>query len=362
MTSEKKKFENENENENKIKGDSRRSVDLYLSFSRPEHSPRIFERSSPMSHASNSTAPNVDIDIHTTLRLMQEQMQQQQHLLQQQQARIQQLEAESIEPNGLAYKNPRATVIKLRQKLLDVYPAIGEPKFFDAELPKNHDVFNWSDFHYTEGMEYKPPPVLQHSEVVLADAAKKHERDLVSIQGNMAHSTRFLDTLAFELVEDGDEESDVGRKVLGFLNTFRISLAHDASKISRMRENLYLDELGIKHGNDKEESLFTLESLAAKKAAADLVRKTYKKYEPPKDKTKKPDNKTNKDKSGSSDKPKDRQSGKSHSKDKSGYKSDNGKSGYKSDGGRSGGKSWNKSGGGQGKKQSDQGNDGEKSD
>ena len=95
-----------------------------------------------MSHASNSTAPNVDIDIHTTLRLMQEQMQQQQHLLQQQQARIQQLEAESIEPNGLAYKNPRATVIKLRQKLLDVYPAIGEPKFFDAELPKNHDVFN----------------------------------------------------------------------------------------------------------------------------------------------------------------------------------------------------------------------------
>ncbi|KAF9084377.1 hypothetical protein BGX29_002588 [Mortierella sp. GBA35] len=316
-----------------------------------------------MSHAPNATAPNVDIDIHTTLRLMQEQMQQQQALLQQQQARIQQLEAESIEQDGrLVYKNPRATLIKLRQELLDVYPAIGEPKFFDSELPKNHDVFNWNDYHYTEGMDYKPPPVLQHSEVSLTDTAKRHERDLVSIQGYLAQSTRFFDTFAFEIVEDGDEQSDLGRKVLGFLNTVRISTAHDASRISRMRENLYLDELGIKHGNDKEESLFTLESLAAKKAAADLVRKTYKKYEPPKDKTKKPDNKAGKDKSGSGVKPKDQQSGKSQSKDKSGYKSDNGKSGYKSDGGKSGGKPRNKSGGGQGRKQSDQGNDGEKSD
>lgn len=121
-----------------------------------------------------------------------------------------------------------------------------------------------------------------------------------------------------------------------------------------MRENLYLDELGIKHGNDKEESLFTLESLAAKRAAADLVRKTYKKYEPPEDKAKKPDNKTGKDKSGSYDKPKDQQSDKQQSKDKSGYKSDGGKSGYKSDGGKPGGKPWNRSGGGQGKRQSDQ--------
>jgi hypothetical protein len=47
--------------------------------------------------------------------------------------------------------------------------------------------------------------------------------------------------------------------MLGFLNTVRISTSHNASRISRMRENLYLDELGIKHGNDKEESLFTLE-------------------------------------------------------------------------------------------------------
>ena len=341
-----------------------------------------------MSHASISATPDVDIDIHETLRIMQEQMQQQQSFLQQQQQLMQQqqaqnqelreqvqeqrdqiqeqrswiqkLEADSIEQDGqVVYKTPRATTLKLYQELLDVYPAIGEPKFFDSELPKNHEVFNWSDFHYTEGMDYKPPPVLQHSEVSLPEAPKRHERDLATIQGYLAHTTRFYDTCAHEIVKYGKTDPE---HMLSFLNTVRISASRDASRISRMRENLYLDELGIKHGNDKEESLFTLESLAAKKAAADLVRKTYKKYEPPKDKTKKPDNKTNKDKSGSGDKPKDKQSGKSQPKDKSGYKSDGGKSGYKSDGGKSGGKSWNKSGGGQGKKQSDQGNDGEKSD
>jgi hypothetical protein len=290
-------------------------------------------------------------------------MQQQQTLLQQQQDRIQQLESSNFEQDGkVVYKNSRATTLKLYQELIDAYPAIAESKFFDSELPKNHEVFNWNDFHYTEGMEYKPPPVLQHSEVSLTDPAKRHERDLVSIQGYLAHTTRFYDTCAHEIVDDGESDSELGKRMLSFLNTVRISTAHDASRISRMRESLYLDELGIKHGNDKEESLFTLESLAAKKAAADLVRKTYKKYEPPKDKTKKPDNKTSKDRSGSGDKPKDKQPGKQQSKDKSGYKSDSGKSGYKSDGGKSGGKPWNKSGGGQGKKQSDQGNDGEKSD
>ncbi|KAG9060843.1 hypothetical protein KI688_007912 [Linnemannia hyalina] len=265
-----------------------------------------------MSHASNLTAPDVDIDVHTTLRLIQEQMQQQQvfmqqqqALLQQQQNRIQQLEAESIEQDGkLVYRNPRATLIKLRQDILKVYPAIGEPKFFDLELPKNHNVFNWNDYHYTEGMDYKPLPVLQHSEVTLTDAAKRHERDLVSIQVFLAQSTRFFDTFAFEVLEDGDDQSELGKKILGLLNT---------------------------HGNDKEESLFTLESLAAKKAAADLARKTYK----------------NKDNSGSGDKRKDQQFG---------------KSGYKSDGGKSGGKPQNKSGSGQGRKQPDQGNEGEKSD
>ncbi|KAF9120399.1 hypothetical protein BGX30_003199 [Mortierella sp. GBA39] len=264
-----------------------------------------------MSHAPNPTAPDVDIDIHTTLRLMQEQMQQQQAfmqqqqvLLQQQQSRIQQLETSSGEQDGKVVYKPRATTLQLYQELLDVYPAIAEPKFFDSELPKDHDVFYWNDFHYTEGMDYMPPPVLQHSEVSLTDTAKRHERDLATIQGYLAHTTR----------------------------------------------------------NDKEESLFTLESLAAKKAATDLVRKTCKKYEPPNDKTKKPDNKSTKDKSGTGDKPKGQQSGKSQHKDKSGYKSDSGKSGYKSDGSKSDGKPRYKSGGGQGWKQPGQGKDGEKSD
>ncbi|KAF9138865.1 hypothetical protein BGX20_007711, partial [Mortierella sp. AD010] len=186
----------------------------------------------------------------------------------------------------VVYKNPRATTLKLYEELLEEYPAIGEPKFFDSELPKNHDVFNWNDFHYTEGMDYKPPPVLQHSEVSLPGPAKRHENDLATIQGYLAHTTRFYDTCAHEIINSGESNSTIGKRMLSFLNTVRISASHDASRISRMRENLYLDELGIKHGNDKEESLFTLDSLAARKAAAELVRKTYKKYEPPRDKFK----------------------------------------------------------------------------
>ncbi|KAF8923334.1 hypothetical protein BGZ47_004823, partial [Haplosporangium gracile] len=176
--------------------------------------------------------------------------------------------------------------------------------FFDSEFPKNHEVFNWNDFHYTEGMDYKPPPVLQRSEVSLTDTGKRHAHDLVSIQGYLAHTTRFYNTFAHEIVNSGDSDSDLGQRAFSFLNTVRISTAHDASRISRMRKNLYLDELGIKHGNDREESLFTLESLAARKVASDLVRKTYKKYEPPKDNNKKPDDKSSKDKSGLDGKPK----------------------------------------------------------
>ncbi|KAG0273297.1 hypothetical protein BGZ95_010879, partial [Linnemannia exigua] len=80
-------------------------------------------------------------------------MQQQQHLLQQQQTRIQQLEASNSEQDGkVVYKNPRATTLKLYPELLEAYPAIGETKFFNSELPKDHEVFNWNDFHYTDGM------------------------------------------------------------------------------------------------------------------------------------------------------------------------------------------------------------------
>ncbi|KAF9014682.1 hypothetical protein BGZ52_006443 [Haplosporangium bisporale] len=150
--------------------------------------------------------------------------------------------------------------------------------------------------------------------------------------------------------------------MLSFLNTICISAANDASKISRLQENIYYEALGIKHGNNKERSLLTLESLAATKAAADMVQKTYKKPKPPKDKTKKPDNKYGKDKSRTGDKPKDQQSSKSQYNGKSGYKAEGSKSGYKSDSSRSGGKHWNKSSRGSSKKQPDQGNNGERSD
>jgi len=168
----------------------------------------------------------------------------------------------------------------------------------------------------------------------------------------MANTTRFLDTFAHEIINSGETGTALGKRTLGFLNTVRISAANDASKISRLRENIYYDALGIKHGNNKERSLLTLEALAATKTAAELVRKTYRKPEPPKDKAKKPDNKFRKDKSGTDDKPKPQQA------EKSQY---NNKSGYKSDSGRSGSKHRSKSGGGSSKKQSDQGNDGEKS-
>ncbi|OAQ26179.1 hypothetical protein K457DRAFT_22579 [Linnemannia elongata AG-77] len=98
-------------------------------------------------------APDVDIDIHATLRLMKEQMQQQQafmqhhqRLLQRQQDRIQQLETSSGEQDGNVVCKPRATTLKFYDELLEVYTAIGEPKFFDSEFPKSHEVFDWNDY------------------------------------------------------------------------------------------------------------------------------------------------------------------------------------------------------------------------
>ncbi|KAF9367976.1 hypothetical protein CPC16_005834, partial [Podila verticillata] len=67
--------------------------------------------------------------------------------------------------------------------LLEAFPTIGQSKFFDSELPKDHNEFDWSDFHYTDGMQYKAPPVLQHSNAVsLSGPAKKHEADLQAIR------------------------------------------------------------------------------------------------------------------------------------------------------------------------------------
>ncbi|KAF9382810.1 hypothetical protein CPC16_009193 [Podila verticillata] len=239
-----------------------------------------------MSNAHHSPLPDDNIEIHSLLRQMQLQLKQQQN-------HIHQLEAATIKQDGkVVFKTSWVTTLKLYDKLLEEYPAISEPNFFDAELPKDHEAFDWNDFHYTDG------------------SAKCHEADLVTVQGYMANTTWFYGTFAHEIIDPGEADSDFSKRTLGFLNTVHISAANDTSRISRLWINIYYDTLGIKDGNNKERSLPTLEALAATKAAAELVRKTYRKSEPPKDRTKKPDNKFWKDKSGTDDKPKQQQTGK----------------------------------------------------
>ncbi|KAF8924932.1 hypothetical protein BGZ58_001290 [Dissophora ornata] len=105
-----------------------------------------------------------------------------------------------------------------------------------------------------------------------------------------------------------------------------------------------------------------MEELAATKAAAEMVRSTYKKPEPKDSKTKQPV-KHGKPKSGPSDKTKDHQQSK-RLDGKSGYKSDN-KSDYKTDKeptSKAGNKSNNKSGGSSYRKRQEQGNEEEEKD
>ena len=242
------------------------------------------------------------------------------------QARVEELEAANLEiPGEVGYSKSDATTLYLHPKLLENYPAISEPNFFKAKLPDKHKVFNWDDFHYTEGMEYKAPNVLEHAEVTLAPAAKQHDNDLSTVQGYIASSTRFFDTYAQEIVRAGDAGTRQGSRMLGFLNMVRRSAANDAANISTMREKLYYDALGIKQENGKKKSLLTMEQLATAKSTAEMVRTTYKKPEPPKP-PKQSDNKPKKDKSGW--KPKSQYKTRSRSQDRSDNKSDGG---YKSD-------------------------------
>ncbi|KAG0253503.1 hypothetical protein BGZ95_006301, partial [Linnemannia exigua] len=162
-----------------------------------------------MSHAHNTSLPDDNnIDIHALIRQMQTQ-------LLQQQDRIHQLEAATIEQDGkVVLKASRTTTLKLYDELLEGYPAISEPNFFDAELPEDHDAFDWNDFHYTDGMEYKAPPVLEHAEIPLSGPAKRHEADLATVQGYMANTTRFFDTFAHEIIDSGEAGSDLGKRTL----------------------------------------------------------------------------------------------------------------------------------------------------
>ncbi|KAF9129325.1 hypothetical protein BG015_004210, partial [Linnemannia schmuckeri] len=81
----------------------------------------------------------------------------------------------------------QATTIRPGTDLVQHYPAILEQNFYTAELADNHKFYNLSDYHYTEGMVYKAPPVLDHAEVSPSPAAKKHDADLAAVQTRMAH-------------------------------------------------------------------------------------------------------------------------------------------------------------------------------
>ncbi|KAG0259655.1 hypothetical protein BGZ95_004616, partial [Linnemannia exigua] len=83
----------------------------------------------------------------------------------------------------------QATTIRPGTDLVQHYPAILEQNFYTSELADNHKFYNLSDYHYTKGMVYKAPPVLDHAEVSLSPAAKKHDADIASIQTGMAHHT-----------------------------------------------------------------------------------------------------------------------------------------------------------------------------
>lgn len=315
-----------------------------------------------MSHDTNNnhSVNNSDNngDNQAILQCLQEMRQQQQQLMD----RLERMEQASVVQDGkVVYKHNRATTLKLYDQLINAYPAVVDQDYFTKELPKDHDLFNWDDFHFTEGMEYEPPSVLEHAEVKLPETLRKVETFVVSIQRELAKSTRIWDSAAHEICSKNQDQTPFGCNMLACLNTTRIISADIAAKISRFREGLYLDQLDIKHGTSKDRYIVSVGELASRKAATEMLRKTYKVPDKDKDKVKKHDNKT-KGKPGSGDKPKDHQAGKSHSGDKSGYKSDGGKSGYKSDGSKSGYKPRNKSGGGSGGKNSDQGNEGGKSD
>ncbi|KAG0221731.1 hypothetical protein BGW41_006581 [Actinomortierella wolfii] len=296
----------------------------------------------------NAPHNNMDTDMLAVIKRLQE--------------RIEQLEAGSLEQEGkVVYKHTRATTLKLYDEL-EAYPAITERDLFNGELPKDHDVFNWNDFHFTEGVQYKAPPVLQHPGAVsLSAQAKLHDTDLQSIQMSLANHTRFFDTFAYEIVDDGHADTELGQRVFNYLNMLRIATVHEASKISRMRRKIYGDAINVNLEDNLEGSLLPLEQLAAAKATQELVRKTYKKYEPPKDKTKRFERQVNKSRSSYSDSQKERQSSRSPSRERSKRTTDKGKP-YKVDGDKSGSKHRFKPRSSSGKKRADSGNDGEKSD
>ncbi|KAG0239085.1 hypothetical protein BGW41_007928 [Actinomortierella wolfii] len=199
------------------------------------------------------------------IRELQTQLNQYHSRIQQQEARIQQLEHRVRNREGpVIPENSRAATLNIYESLVKNYPAIKETNFFDAELPKDHQIFNWHDFYYTEGMTYEAPPVPEQAKVRLTGYSKQHEQDLATLQGFIANTTRFYDTLAHELTESGDFSPD---RIFNFLNIVRISAANDASKINKMRRDIYLKHTSTNVSTaDKVRALLARESSVAAKS------------------------------------------------------------------------------------------------
>ncbi|KAF9087317.1 hypothetical protein BGX27_002957 [Mortierella sp. AM989] len=222
-----------------------------------------------MSHAPTDSSPILDNDAIVKLLNNYNTIQ----------ARLQQLEAAVGNPDGKVVEAPKTTTLKLYPKLLEKYPAIGEPDFYTAVLAKDHDFCDISDYHVTGGMAYKAPSVLGHAEVSIGTDAKLHDADLATVQSRIAHNTRFFDTFAHEIIESDQCETEFGQRTLRFLNTLRLTVGNDAGIISHMRSKLYYSALGIKHEPAKERPILKVVQVAASKTASDLIRTVCKKPE-----------------------------------------------------------------------------------
>ncbi|KAK3833260.1 MAG: hypothetical protein J3R72DRAFT_494913 [Linnemannia gamsii] len=69
-------------------------------------------------------------------------------------------------------------------KLLEGYPAISEPNFFDVEVSKDYKAFDWNDLHHIDNKEYKASSTL--------------------------NTTRFYDIFVHETIDSEEAESDFG--------------------------------------------------------------------------------------------------------------------------------------------------------
>ncbi|GJJ67754.1 hypothetical protein EMPS_00100 [Entomortierella parvispora] len=200
-------------------------------------------------------------------------MEQMAKMLKVMQKRVAELEAAASDavprPNKVVVRNGKDVLLHYPE-LLEEYPVIAQPKFYDTILEPDDRFIQWNDFYLTDGMAYNPPPVLQHAKVKLPDPSRKHESDLIKIQGFIASSTRFLDTFADEIVDSENRTTKLGQRIIDFLSTMRVLASNDASKISKMRKKLYTEALGRREDDGEiAHHTHTLDN---------GIRKTYRKY------------------------------------------------------------------------------------